>query len=75
MAQPTYAQDTRELLHFRRTLVSFRSRFLPIAIGPGSMVAVYGNPLQIEVRKSLPFNGAFRPWCLSNKQLFLVHRI
>ena len=27
MAQATYAQDTRQLLHFRRTLVSFRSRF------------------------------------------------
>src|SRR5215471_11125399 len=35
---------------------------------------LYRNPLQIEVRKSLPFNGAFRPLCLSNKQLFLVHR-
>jgi len=29
VAQATYAQDMRELLHFRRTLVSFRSRFLP----------------------------------------------
>ena len=27
MAQATYAQDTRQLLHFRRTLVPFRSRF------------------------------------------------
>jgi hypothetical protein len=27
VAQATYAQDTRQLLHFRRTLVSFRLRF------------------------------------------------
>ena len=27
MAQATYAQDKRQLLHFRRTLVSFKSRF------------------------------------------------
>ena len=27
MAQATYAQDMRQLLHFRRTLVPFRSRF------------------------------------------------
>ena len=27
MAQATYAQDMRQLLHLRRTLVSFRSRF------------------------------------------------
>jgi DNA invertase Pin-like site-specific DNA recombinase len=33
---------------------------------------VYRNPLQIEARKSLSFNGAFWPWRLSNKQLILV---
>jgi hypothetical protein len=58
----TCTQDTRQLLHFRPTLVSFRSRFYAKdGIGPGCVVAVYRNPLQIEARKSLSFNGAFLP--------------
>jgi hypothetical protein len=28
---------------------------------------VYRNPREIEAKKSLWFNGAFWPWCLSNK--------
>ena len=73
MAQANYAQDTRQLLHFRRTLVSFRSRFLRHCDRSRSMVAVYRNPLQIEPRKSLFFNGAFWSWRLSNKQMLSVH--
>ena len=33
MAQATYAQDVRQLLHFRRTLVSFGSRYFRQGLG------------------------------------------
>jgi hypothetical protein len=66
VAQSTYTQDTRQLLHFRCALVSFRSRFCAKGWRPGCMVAVYRNPFQIEARKLLSFNGPFWLWCLSN---------
>ena len=34
---------------------------------------MYGNPLQIEARKSLSFNGAFLPERVSKKTVLSVH--
>ena len=59
MAQATYTQDTRQLLHFRRTLVSFRSRFSAKGWGWFRPPGLYRNPSKTAAGKTV-----MDQWCI-----------
>jgi hypothetical protein len=76
VAHATYAQDMRQLLHFRRTLVSFRSRFCAKGwdrswLHAGKL-AYTKNPSKASSKKPFQINGAFCAFILCKKQLFLA---